>query len=58
MGGGNRAYETDGEGRTRKGESIRNVNKKCRKKKKKKPVLQLSTAALNHTSKICRPENF
>ena len=35
MGGGNRAYETDGEGRTRKGESIRNVNKKCRKKKKR-----------------------
>ena len=32
MGRGKRAYETDGEGGTRKGESIRNVNKEYRKK--------------------------
>ena len=31
MGEGKRAYETNGEGRTGKGESIQNVNKEYRK---------------------------
>ena len=47
MGGGKRAYETNGEGETWKGESIQNVKKEYRKRSALDAIIPPTRIAIN-----------